>query len=52
MWLNAINIHPEMISITSFNGFYSIFKYLLIFFLEWHEGTQIEPSIPKKISGI
>lgn len=35
-WENALNSNPNIISITSFN--------------EWHEGTQIEPSIPKKIS--
>ncbi len=31
----AIKVKPEFIAITSFN--------------EWHEGTQIEPAIPKKI---
>ncbi|MGL6125699.1 glycoside hydrolase family 99 protein [Chryseobacterium artocarpi] len=31
----AIKVNPEFIGITSFN--------------EWHEGTQIEPAIPKKI---
>jgi glycoprotein endo-alpha-1,2-mannosidase len=36
MFMNAINVDPEFIGITSFN--------------EWHEGTQIEPAIPKKIS--
>ena len=36
MFLNAINTNPDFIGITSFN--------------EWHEGTQIEPAIPKKIS--
>jgi len=30
----AIKVHPQFIGITSFN--------------EWHEGTQIEPAIPKK----
>ncbi|WP_228401680.1 glycoside hydrolase family 99 protein [Chryseobacterium sp. PMSZPI] len=30
----AIKVNPEFIGITSFN--------------EWHEGTQIEPAIPKK----
>lgn len=30
---NAVNVKPEIISITSFN--------------EWHEGTQIEPAIKK-----
>ena len=33
MWTAAHNIQPAMISITSFN--------------EWHEGTQIEPAVPK-----
>jgi glycoprotein endo-alpha-1,2-mannosidase len=33
----ALDCRPELISITSFN--------------EWHEGTQIEPAIPKKIPG-
>ena len=32
MWEEALKIHPEYISVTSFN--------------EWHEGTQIEPAIP------
>ena len=36
MFMNALNSHPDFIGITSFN--------------EWHEGTQIEPAIPKKIS--
>jgi competence/damage-inducible protein CinA-like protein len=31
----AIAVHPPVISITSFN--------------EWHEGTQIEPAVPKEI---
>jgi glycoprotein endo-alpha-1,2-mannosidase len=35
MFEAAIGIHPEVIAITSFN--------------EWHEGTQIEPAIPKKV---
>ncbi len=35
MFKAAIDVRSEMISITSFN--------------EWHEGTQIEPSIPKQI---
>ena len=35
MYKKAVNTHPDFISITSFN--------------EWHEGTQIEPSVPKKI---
>lgn len=30
---SAIKSHPDMISITSFN--------------EWHEGTQIEPAVPR-----
>ena len=36
MFINAITANPDFIGITSFN--------------EWHEGTQIEPAIPKKIS--
>lgn len=35
MYEDAVNTNPDFISITSFN--------------EWHEGTQIEPSVPKKI---
>ena len=35
MFMNAIKTHPDFIGITSFN--------------EWHEGTQIEPAIPKNI---
>ena len=35
MFMNAIETDPDFIGITSFN--------------EWHEGTQIEPAIPKKI---
>ncbi|MHC4532386.1 MAG: molybdopterin-binding protein [Planctomycetota bacterium] len=31
----AIAVRPQIVSITSFN--------------EWHEGTQIEPAVPKKI---
>ena len=30
----ALNVRPEMVTITSFN--------------EWHEGTQIERAVPKK----
>ena len=37
MWSAGLEIEPEIISITSFN--------------EWHEGTQIEPAIPKNITG-
>ena len=37
MFEAAIAVNPELISITSFN--------------EWHEGTQIEPAIPKSIDG-
>jgi glycoprotein endo-alpha-1,2-mannosidase len=33
----AVNLHPKFIGITSFN--------------EWHEGTQIEPAVPKKDGG-
>ena len=35
-WTTALQSRPHMISITSFN--------------EWHEGTQIEPAIPKSHS--
>ncbi len=34
MFQSAIDANPDFISVTSFN--------------EWHEGTQIEPAIPKK----
>ncbi len=36
MFRNAIKTNSDFIGITSFN--------------EWHEGTQIEPAIPKKLS--
>ncbi|MGD9329352.1 MAG: hypothetical protein PVH48_10325, partial [Cyclobacteriaceae bacterium] len=36
MFMKAIHANPDFIGITSFN--------------EWHEGTQIEPAVPKKIS--
>ncbi|MCY1718866.1 glycoside hydrolase family 99 protein [Prolixibacteraceae bacterium Z1-6] len=36
MFMNALNVNPDFIGITSFN--------------EWHEGTQIEPAVPKTIS--
>jgi len=36
MFKEAISHSPRFIGVTSFN--------------EWHEGTQIEPSIPKKIT--
>jgi glycoprotein endo-alpha-1,2-mannosidase len=36
MFMNAVKVNPDFIAITSFN--------------EWHEGTQIEPAIPKKLS--
>ncbi len=36
MFRNAAVVDPDYIAITSFN--------------EWHEGTQIEPAIPKSIS--
>jgi glycoprotein endo-alpha-1,2-mannosidase len=35
VFMNAVNLTPDFIAITSFN--------------EWHEGTQIEPAIPKSI---
>lgn len=35
MFMNAVNTNPDFIGITSFN--------------EWHEGTQIEPAVPKSI---
>jgi len=34
-WRTALHVQPQLISITSFN--------------EWHEGTQIEKAIPKRI---
>lgn len=34
MWAAALKISPELVAITSFN--------------EWHEGTQIEPAVPKQ----
>ena len=37
MFKSASLLNPDYISITSFN--------------EWHEGTQIEPAIPKTIPG-
>lgn len=37
MFMNAVRVNPDFIGITSFN--------------EWHEGTQIEPAIPKSIPG-
>ena len=37
MFMNAVNVKPDFIAITSFN--------------EWHEGTQIEPAVPKSIPG-
>lgn len=37
MWSAAIDIKPALVGITSFN--------------EWHEGTQIEPAVPKQIPG-
>ena len=36
MFMNAVKADPDYIGITSFN--------------EWHEGTQIEPAIPKSIT--
>lgn len=37
MWRAALEVAPPLIAITSFN--------------EWHEGTQIEPAVPKSIPG-
>ena len=37
MFMKALDANPDYIGITSFN--------------EWHEGTQIEPAIPKTIPG-
>ena len=37
MFQAAVDVAPEIVSITSFN--------------EWHEGTQIEPAVPKTIPG-
>ena len=37
MWRAALDVSPPLIAITSFN--------------EWHEGTQIEPAVPKSIPG-
>ena len=37
MWSAALGVSPELVGITSFN--------------EWHEGTQIEPAVPKQIQG-
>ena len=34
MWKEAINIHSEIVSVTSFN--------------EWHEGSQIESAVKKE----
>lgn len=37
MWKDAVAQSPSLVTITSWN--------------EWHEGTQIEPAIPKTIPG-
>lgn len=37
MWTSALDVSPELVGITSFN--------------EWHEGTQIEPAMPKHVPG-
>jgi glycoprotein endo-alpha-1,2-mannosidase len=37
MWSAALAAGPDLVGITSFN--------------EWHEGTQIEPAVPKQIPG-
>merc|ERR1712179_638473 len=34
-WKSALALAPKLVSVTSFN--------------EWHEGTQIEPAVPKSI---
>lgn len=36
-WSAALSVSPELVGITSFN--------------EWHEGTQIEPAVPKQFTG-
>lgn len=37
LWTAAVAVAPPLVAITSFN--------------EWHEGTQIEPAVPKQIPG-
>lgn len=37
MFKSAIRVNPPFIGLTSFN--------------EWHEGTQIEPAVPKSVNG-
>lgn len=37
-WKAALQTHPDIVSITSFN--------------EWHEGTQIERAVPKSLPGL
>lgn len=37
MFQRALDVNPPLIGITSFN--------------EWHEGTQIEPAVPKTVEG-
>lgn len=34
MWMAAVSLNPEILSITSFN--------------EWHEGTQIESAVKRE----
>jgi glycoprotein endo-alpha-1,2-mannosidase len=36
LWSAALDVSPALVGITSFN--------------EWHEGTQIEPAVPKRIA--
>lgn len=36
MWSAALEVSPALVGITSFN--------------EWHEGTQIEPAVPKRVA--
>ena len=38
MFSAALALNPEIVSVTSYN--------------EWHEGTQIEPAVPKAVEGV